>query len=914
MKGYIKVSLIVLVLLLAALMVHNLPSPSTHAAGPWYVDPPPLGNDSNDCLSPPTACATINGAIGKASSGDTIYVAAGTFPVVLLNKSVILSGGWNSTFTVQSDLSTIDGLGANRGVTVDGGVTATIERFLIRNGYESFVGGIRNDGDLTLAQTIIRNSSNNGEGAAGIYNTGVLTMTHSTVSACGIDNPYVGGIGVHNLGNMIMEDSAIRETSGVGFHNQGSLIANDSTISDNKSFGCAGISSSGSVTLTNTTVSGNETTGYLNPGGGICNRGTMDLINTTVSHNTASFEGGGIYSSGTLRLYNCTISHNSSQAHGGGIFNDTGSTLTFGNSIIAENTAKEIGPDCNGSFSSTGYNLIGNSAACNFTVGAGDLTNVAANLGPLIGTEGKPKYHPLLSDSPAINAGDPGGCVGSSGVLTTDQRGALRVGRCDIGAYEYSTPGLPACVYAFSGTPQHAAPLDTYLLPLQAAVLDSIGSPVSNTTVLFSAPVSGASATFADTGTYTTTTTTAESGIATTPLLTANALTGTFTVTATVGSVLTPAEFLLSNTAWYVAPGGNDSNSCTSPNQACATINGALGKPDIGLAVGDTILVATGTYTGIGDQVVLINKNVKLSGGWNSAFITRTSLPTIDGQNVRTGVWVNGGVTAIMERFTIRNGANSGVYNMGTLTIDSGTVISNSSAGGGGGISNNGTLTLNASEVSNNTAAVDGGGIYNACCNSTLTLNNSSVNGNKADINAVGGIYADGKVVLNNSTISRNTGNPGGIDNWGGALILNNSTVSENHFGGIVARSTVTLKNSIVAGNTMYGHTDLWGNITSAGHNIIGTGGVLVTSTGDLVNINPGLFPLIGSPAYHPLVRGSPAINAGNPTGCTDDQGNPLNTDQRGVSRVGRCDIGAYEYDPDHDPLRYIFLPIVLRQ
>mgnify|MGYP002624241665 CR=1 FL=1 len=35
----------------------------------------------------------------------------------------------------------------------------------------------------------------------------------------------------------------------------------------------------------------------------------------------------------------------------------------------------------------------------------------------------------------------------------------------------------------------------------------------------------------------------------------------------------------------------------------------------------------------------------------------------------------------------------------------------------------------------------------------------------------------------------------------------------------------------------------------------------------------------------------------GNPAGCTDHLGNLLTTDQRGVARVDRCDIGAYEYD-----------------
>jgi uncharacterized repeat protein (TIGR01451 family) len=48
----------------------------------------------------------------------------------------------------------------------------------------------------------------------------------------------------------------------------------------------------------------------------------------------------------------------------------------------------------------------------------------------------------------------------------------------------------------------------------------------------------------------------------------------------------------------------------------------------------------------------------------------------------------------------------------------------------------------------------------------------------------------------------------------------------------------------------------------------------------------------------HGLLPGSPAINAGNPTGCTDQNGNLLAHDQRGKPRFGRCDMGAYELQP----------------
>jgi len=48
------------------------------------------------------------------------------------------------------------------------------------------------------------------------------------------------------------------------------------------------------------------------------------------------------------------------------------------------------------------------------------------------------------------------------------------------------------------------------------------------------------------------------------------------------------------------------------------------------------------------------------------------------------------------------------------------------------------------------------------------------------------------------------------------------------------------------------------------------------------------------------LLPGSPAVDAGNPNGCTDGSGNLLKTDQRGAPRpdpedTGGCDIGAFE-------------------
>lgn len=98
---------------------------------------------------------------------------------------------------------------------------------------------------------------------------------------------------------------------------------------------------------------------------------------------------------------------------------------------MAGNTSSS--PDINGTVTSLGYNLIGdtNGTTINGTI-TGNILNPAggARLAPLGFYGGQTQTHALLSGSPAINAGT------STGAPTADQRGANRVGQTDIGAFE----------------------------------------------------------------------------------------------------------------------------------------------------------------------------------------------------------------------------------------------------------------------------------------------------------------------------------------------------------------------------------------------------------------------------------------------------------------------------------------------
>jgi len=184
MNPYRRLCIMLSLMVLAGAGLLSLRPAPARAAGPWYVAPG--GNDSNSCSSVGTPCATINGAIGKASSGDIVYVAIGTYTsstgseVVLIDKSVTLSGGWEAGFTTQGGMSTVDGERARRGMTVNSGVTVTVDRFSIRNGATDQVGG----GLYILQSTVTINSSsiNNNTGGGINISGGTVTLNNSGIN------------------------------------------------------------------------------------------------------------------------------------------------------------------------------------------------------------------------------------------------------------------------------------------------------------------------------------------------------------------------------------------------------------------------------------------------------------------------------------------------------------------------------------------------------------------------------------------------------------------------------------------------------------------------------------------------------------------------------------------------------------
>jgi len=252
------------------------------------------------------------------------------------------------------------------------------------------------------------------------------TIDGNTVTCSGVDC-FSDTAGLYLMGDGTIES-------------QKTTISNNVNACDDQSLFCGPFTGAGlhvsedfydgaALTVVNSTISGNRTNGH---GAGILHlsEGLVSLNNVTIVNNVADADGNGT-------------------GDGGGIYHDDsfGGTLNVQNTLIANNTDPTSDPDCFGTLTSQGYNLIKTaSAGCNI-VGdtTGNITGQDALLGSLANNGGPTETHALLPGGPAIDAGNDATCE------ATDQRGEPRpadgnqdgTAICDIGAYEVQPPPVP---------------------------------------------------------------------------------------------------------------------------------------------------------------------------------------------------------------------------------------------------------------------------------------------------------------------------------------------------------------------------------------------------------------------------------------------------------------------------------------
>ena len=173
-------------------------------------------------------------------------------------------------------------------------------------------------------------------------------------------------------------------------------------------------------------------------------------------------------------------------------------------------------------------------------------------------------------------------------------------------------------------------------------------------------------------------------------------------------------------------------------------------------------------------------------------------------QTVITGSTLNGNSTA---------GNGGGIYvTGGTLSLSTSTVADNTSGSGGGGMyaTTGAQVTVISSTFSGNTTPHVGGGLALESSSTTVAVTNSAFLSNTAG-QLGGGVFADGSLVMVNSTVSGNSsdGAGGGIS-VGWEASLSNVTIANNTAnqaggtssgGGGISGSQVSFFNTLIAGN-----------------------------------------------------------------------------------------------------------------
>ncbi len=455
-----------LVLILAFCISMAAPAAPVSAAGGNHLYVAPNIGVVTPCTQ--TNPCSLGQGMASAFDGDTIHMAAGTYPESTnfkITAGITLIG---PDVTAENEPTAIlDGYDLHRVVEVNvPGKTVNLINLIIQNGRVTDVdgAGIYCYGGTTLSldHVIVRNNdllyaSLDGRSGGGIYSVNcTLSINNSTISG-NTSAGWGGGLGTANgsasLNNVLITNNAVSGAhaySGGGVSISGGTVLFDKVIiKDNTSSGGGGglfaNPISGSFTVKNSTVSGNDANGS---GGGMVLYNAATIINSTFSGNHAN-TGGAIHLTGTtgsgdptsqgiLTINHVTMANNSATSGANINFGVEGTKLYPDNSILSLPRGSSS-KNCGGSHVSIvdpDYNISSDDSCWTLILPIKNRFNTDPLLGPLQDNGGPTQTHALLEGSPAIDY------VASPGASdpTQDQRGFLYNGRPDVGAFEVLEP------------------------------------------------------------------------------------------------------------------------------------------------------------------------------------------------------------------------------------------------------------------------------------------------------------------------------------------------------------------------------------------------------------------------------------------------------------------------------------------
>jgi parallel beta-helix repeat protein len=215
---------------------------SIDARPAYFVSPD--GDDGNDCLTPDTACATVNGAFAKApGSAGPFYLAPGTYPEVVT--------------IADNTVRHVIGAGVSQ-TTVEGrvdvwGAFAAVEDLTLRAGMQ-ILGGFYGDADphLFVRHVEIRGSSGTGVwtnewGAYMVFNSVTIAENRAGFYAwvcctsftnCTISENWDSGFYGLKVGDATLENCTVTNNGGLGIDRAVAARLINTIVANNGSGDC----------------------------------------------------------------------------------------------------------------------------------------------------------------------------------------------------------------------------------------------------------------------------------------------------------------------------------------------------------------------------------------------------------------------------------------------------------------------------------------------------------------------------------------------------------------------------------------------------------------------------------------------------------------------------------------------------
>jgi len=718
--------------------------PSTSGSGTSWVD----------------ASGDLQLLINNSSSGDEIWVAAGTYKpnrradatstitandrntAFVLKSGVKIYGGFVGTETISSqrswitNVTTLSGDLGTVGTTSDNAYHVVISSGAV--GTAELNGFTISDGNSNLSSGIM------------VYSNYVETFKGGGV-VCFSSSPILANLNI---------------VSNYGTYGGGMILLGSSptisgvTLSSNSALSGGGIliSGSSSPTINGITVINNAATTTAGDGGGIFNESASSLViyNALIAKNTAGRNGGGYYNINTTStLINTTIANNSAITGGGMMKTGTGSAI-LNNCIIWGNIA------------STSNNIDG-SPTYNYSLLEGGTVSgntIKSNANPQFVDATGGNYR-LLSSSPAKDIGN-NSYISS---VTTDLGGSNRISNStvDLGAYEYNKVWYvtPAGAGTTTGTSWTNAASDLQLVINNAASDDEIWvaqgtyKPIRRADALGTITVNNRNNAFV-----------LRSGVkiyggfagTETLLLQRNWITNITTLSGDLGTV------------------GN-----TSDNAYHVVISsGAVGTAELN---GFTVTLAQGAS---GSEPTVNTYPIK--SAWGGGVFCTYSSPVLS----------NLIITSNYAEYM-----GGGVYITNSSPLISNTRITYNTAnqqGGGVFITSSSSPAMQNVMVNNNYALYHGGGIRNESTGVT-TITNALIYKNTSGQDGAGISSTSSTTALTNATIVYNTASSGSVGGIEGGGVVNNSIIWGNKVGSAInnVSGSFTYSYTLLDGGTLSG-------------------------------------------------------------------------------------------------------------